>query len=248
MRRSAIGVAFLVAAGLAACDGGAEEGAQDASTTATSGEPFGSSRGPDASQDHPDAGTETVDAGGSSADDAAATDTCPDSAGLLIVARELMQRKVDLDTREMDLVSREQQISLLEETIGKRSVDLMKLKSDADALLSRLEATPGAYDPDEPPPEVVSDTPANAPSEDRERRLAHLADTLKGMRASSSAGVLASMESEEDAVDLLTRMSARQAAGVLGAMPPGKAAVLAQRMLGTPGADTSGAVAQGAPR
>jgi flagellar motility protein MotE (MotC chaperone) len=246
MRHGTVSVLILAAISLSTC--AAEEGAQDASTGVATAEPSDTSRAPDASPDQPDAGTATADAGSAGAGEAEAMDACPNSAGLSIVASELRRLKADLDAREMDLVAREQRINLLEETIGTRSVDLTKLRKEADALLSLLKATPGADDPDGLAPKEVPDPAANAPSAERELRLSHLADTLKGMRASSSAGVLASMEREEDAVDLLTRMNARQAAGILGAMPSGKAAVLAQRMLGARGPEAITAPAQGEPR
>lgn len=68
-------------------------------------------------------------------------------------------------------------------------------------------------------------------ADEREKRISHLVSTVKGMRPSAGAGLLTNMD-ERDAVSVLRQLGSRQAAALLGSMPPNKAAKLAEAMLG----------------
>ena len=154
----------------------------------------------------------------------------------------LNDRQQALELKERDIIQREQMVSSLEESVLKQVEKLWKLKTEVSTLLDKMgedyKTERKAHEEKLKREEALRakkreefKKAAEEISEERAQRIVHLTATIKGMRASSGAGMLASMD-EGDAVAVLRQLGARQAAGLLGNMPPAKAAMLAGAMLG----------------
>ncbi len=180
----------------------------------------------DAASDESDAGDETDYA--QDAEEKPAEAPLNSELVLKKLSEELEKRRYDLDLREREIVQREHLLNNLETAALQKAGELEKLKVEVSAMLGELRgnlASDRAKRVEELR-EAVGEL-----SEDRKERIAHLVATIKGMRASAGAGLLGSMD-KNDAVEVLRALSARQAATFLGALPPDKAAVLAEEMLG----------------
>ncbi len=156
-------------------------------------------------------------------------------AALVQLGAQLRQRQRALDLRERELNQREQLIRNLEIASVQQAGELSKLKSELNGIYAKLEQK---YEEQRTVTEAKraerAETYNRAVDEladERRRRITHLVSTIKGMRAETGADLLSSMD-DVDAVEVLRKLSARQAASFLGAMPPKKAAKLAQDMLG----------------
>lgn len=165
----------------------------------------------------------------------------------------LKNRIQEIELREREVIQREQMVASLEAATMQQVDVLWKLKSQVSTLLEKvgedfkderqeyeqkLKKEEDKRLKKEKEVEAARQKKAEElkrvseeMSEERERRIVHLTATIKGMRASAGAGMLASMD-EKDAVAILRQLGARQAAALLGGMPADKAARLAEAMLG----------------
>ncbi len=158
-----------------------------------------------------------------------------DPAGLKELAAMLKDRRMRVALREREVVRREQLLADLETAVIRKSAELTKIKVEVAALMDELRHR---YRQERSKYEVErlkrsKERTAAQKELDlvREKRIVHLVATIKGMRAASGAGLLASME-EKDSVEVLRQLGPRQAAALLGGMPPNQGAKLAQAMLG----------------
>jgi flagellar motility protein MotE (MotC chaperone) len=151
------------------------------------------------------------------------------------VAEALEQRRQALDLREREIIQREQLLEGLELAAVQKTEQLKALESEASAILDKLESryedVRKTYDDERKERATALKDSVEAMAAEREDRTVQLVASLKGMRPSAGAGLLSSMN-EDDAVDVLRRLSARQSAALLGEMPPKKAADLAEAMIG----------------
>ncbi|MCP4600076.1 MAG: hypothetical protein GY847_05980 [Proteobacteria bacterium] len=158
-----------------------------------------------------------------------------DESGLALLAAELKNRRQSLAMREREVIRREQLLANLETAVLTKSDELQKVKAEASALLNDLrdkyKDERSKYEIERLKREQKRNEAQNQLSNEREKRIIHLVATIKGMRASSGAGLLASMD-DLDSVAVLRQLGPRQAAAILGGMPPDKAAKMAESMLG----------------
>ncbi len=158
-----------------------------------------------------------------------------DPAGLKELAAMLKDRRMRVALREREVVRREQLLADLETAVIRKSAELNKIKGEVAALMDELRHR---YRQERSKYEVERLKRSKERTEAqkeldlvREKRIIHLVATIKGMRAASGAGLLASMD-EKDSVEVLRQLGPRQAAALLGGMPPTQGAKLAQAMLG----------------
>ncbi len=144
------------------------------------------------------------------------------------LAELLENRRRELDIREAEIIRREHLLENLENAAVQKAGNLKLLREEITAMLSELESKLESQRK-----ERLKELhgAVDELSAEREQRLAHLVAAVKGMRPDAGAELLGIMD-EADAVHVLRTLSARQAAIFLGAMPPARAANLAQAMLG----------------
>jgi hypothetical protein len=202
--------------------------------------------GADAGVEKPDAGVDPY------RDHIVLTEETPVNEIVMLV-KQLQVRMQQIELREREVIQREQMVANLEEVTMQQVEVLWKLKAQVSELLEKvgedfkderkayeiklkkekkdhLEKERKAAELRQKRAEELKQM-AEEMTEARERRIVQLAATIKGMRASAGAGMLASME-DKDAVAVLRQLGARQAAALLGNMPADKAAHLAESMLG----------------
>jgi len=207
----------------------------------------------DTDTNEPDSEQGDPDAGAISENGRIAISDPPKVNELAELAALLRRRSKELDLREREIAEREQMMAGLE-TASMRQVDvLFKLKDEVSVLMEKLgkdfEAERKLYQEKqqkEAAARLTREKEAAAAAateaanrrkmarelaEKREQQTIQLTAAIKGMRPSSGASMLASMD-EMDAVSVLRQLGARQAAALLGNMPPEKAARLAESMLG----------------
>jgi flagellar motility protein MotE (MotC chaperone) len=195
-----------------------------------------------------DAGPAKAADAGAPAEAAAKAPAAPDAPvaaqdDLEAVAQALEARRVALDLREREIIQREQLLESLERAAVEKTEQLKTLEAEASGLLDKLanryENVRKDYEDERKERATELKDTVAAMAEEREDRTAQVVASLKGMRPSAGASLLASMN-EEDAVDVLRKLSARQSAALLGEMPPKKAAELAEAMIGPrlPSADS----------
>ncbi|MDD5307691.1 MAG: hypothetical protein PHU25_10265 [Deltaproteobacteria bacterium] len=165
----------------------------------------------DAGTDRPRAGVAAPAAGPTTGEDA-----------MEALAEALAERVRALDLRERDLIQREQMLERLEAAALMNEQELRKLHDETASMLAKLQGRR----------ENVREGKTGAlTAEEREVRIGQLVATIKGMRAASGAGLLASLPTG-DAITVLQRMGSRLTAEMLGAMDPDKAASMARAMIG----------------
>lgn len=189
--------------------------------------------------------------------DAAASE---ETSQIQALIADLKNRRHAMALNERELIRREQRLANLEINTIKRSSELAKTKEETRRLLEVLKekakdavAKDGAQKEADDKAQKEADEKtalqkakdqeiekldakalaqaASQMNEKRKERIQHLTSTIKGMRPATGAGLLSSMN-EDDSVAILRGLGARQAAALLGAMPPDKAAKLAEAMLG----------------
>lgn len=169
------------------------------------------------------------------------------------LAALLRSRSKEMDLREREITEREQMMSSLEAATMTQVDVLLKLKDEVSVLMAKLgkdfEAERKVFAEKQQKEEALrlskekeaaTQSAAEAVKRqklsqemaaEREQRTVQLTAAIKGMRPSSGASMLASMD-QMDAVAVLRQLGARQAAALLGNMPPEIAASLAEAMLG----------------
>jgi flagellar motility protein MotE (MotC chaperone) len=177
-----------------------------------------------------DAGADT-EPGGATAD----TFVPENIAGIKVIADELRERRRLIALRERECIRREQLLSDLERAVLEKTAHLERLKKEVADLIGDLRGKYGdvrsKYEEERLKREQERAEAKKEILGEREKRIAHLVATLKGMRAASGAGLLASMDNA-DAVEVLQQLGPRQAAALLGGMNADQAAHLAESMLG----------------
>jgi flagellar motility protein MotE (MotC chaperone) len=199
-------------------------------------------------------GTDDADAGAEEEnDDRIILGDAPEIDEISKLVSLLQRRDKEIDLKEREVLEREQRMSGLETATMRQTDMLFKLKNEVSTLMKNLNSDfkeerklfeekkkKEAALRDKKEKEALAAKEAAAEkrrklaeemAEKREQRTVHLTATIKGMRPSSGAGMLASMD-EADAVAVLRQLGARQAAALLGNMPADKAAALAEAMLG----------------
>ncbi len=158
-----------------------------------------------------------------------------DALGLKTLAQEIRERRRSLALREREVTRREQLLASLETAVLEKSDELQKVKAEILELLNELrdkyKAEHSKYEIERLKRNKERSKAQKELLGERDKRIIHLVATIKGMRASSGADLLASMD-DVDAVEVLRQLGPRQAAAILGGMPPNKAAKLAESMLG----------------
>ncbi|MDJ0765629.1 MAG: hypothetical protein QNJ97_21785 [Myxococcota bacterium] len=182
--------------------------------------------------------------------DGAGKETSNESAakGLTALVAEIKNTQARLALREREVIAREQLLASLETAVIEKNKELKQIKKEVIELLGQLQEKYGAerakYEAAEKKKaaqreKVEQERIAKQKqlmielADAREKHIAHLVATLKGMRSSAGASMIASMN-DTDAVAVLRQLSPRQAAGILGGMEAVRAANLAQAMLGPP--------------
>ena len=172
---------------------------------------------------------------------------------LAALATLMKKRNREIDLREREASEREQTLSALERVTVKQTAELTQLRSEITTLMESLnrdfEVERAAFEEKQKKEAAARAQKEKAAAaaeateaekrkklaaemaEERENRTAQLTAAIKGMRPSSGAAMLASMD-QTDAVAVLRQLGARQAAQLLGNMPANTAAALAQAMLG----------------
>lgn len=126
------------------------------------------------------------------------------SRGLQRLARELAARDRALARRERTVAQREADILAAEALLAKRLEDLATVREELEALLDKLD-------------------------EVEEERLSGLVTMTEKMREKQAAAVFVELD-EDLAVQVLDRMNPTKAGRALAAMPPEKAARLAEKL------------------
>ncbi len=179
-----------------------------------------------------DAGKLTVDAGnddsGLPEDDMDIVTEEETITELEILMTAIKEKKRSYALREREILSREQILANLENSAARKIEELKKVRGEMALLMEKLKQK---SDESRAKREMEFNKAEREHAKEREMRIGHLMATLKGMRSSAAAGLLASMD-EKDAVDVLRQLSPRQAASIMGGMPAAKSAMLAQAMLG----------------
>jgi len=125
-------------------------------------------------------------------------------AGLQDLAGRLLAKERALQRRENSLSDREADLREAEQRLEVRLVEMETLRDEVDGKLAELDAI-------------------------EERRRQQVTEMAEKMRSKQSGPFLAAMD-EDLAVNLLDRMLPSKAAKVLAAMPPVKAARLAEQL------------------
>jgi len=125
-------------------------------------------------------------------------------AGLQELAGRLNARDRALERRAASLGDREADLREAEQRLEVRLMEMETLRDEIDGKLAELDAI-------------------------EERRRQQVTEMAERMRAKQSGPFLAEMD-EDLAVDLLDRMQPSKAAKVLAAIPPAKAARLAEQL------------------
>lgn len=126
------------------------------------------------------------------------------SRGLQRLARELAARDRALARRERTVAQREADILAAEEALASRMEGLSAVREELEALLDKLD-------------------------EVEEERLSGLVTMTEKMREKQATAVFVELD-EDLAVQVLDRMNPTKAGRALAAMPPDKAARLAEKL------------------
>ncbi|MCP4676907.1 MAG: hypothetical protein GY854_15600 [Deltaproteobacteria bacterium] len=158
-----------------------------------------------------------------------------DPAGLKELAEVLKERRRRLALREREIIRREQLLADLEIAVMERSGHLKTIKAEIVVMLEDLRERVGEehskYEAERLKRVKMRSDAEIKLLDERAKHITHLVATIKGMRSSSGASLLGSMD-HSDAVAVLRKLGPRQAAGLLGGMTPVQGAKLAQAMLG----------------
>jgi flagellar motility protein MotE (MotC chaperone) len=125
-----------------------------------------------------------------------------------VLLGELDNRDRALDRRETSLMAREEELRNLEAELQSRLEELEGVRTELSTLLEQADA-------------------------ERETKVQGLVKMVEVMRGNQAAAVLVELEPEL-AIEVLDRMKSTKAGKALAAMPPVKAAVLAERMTRRP--------------
>ena len=125
-----------------------------------------------------------------------------------VLLGELDNRERALDRRETSLVAREEELRTLEAELQGRLEELEAVRTELNTLLEEADA-------------------------EREVKVQGLVKMVEAMRGNQAAAVLVELDAEL-AVEVLDRMKTSKAGKALAAMPPDRAATLAERMTRRP--------------
>jgi len=137
---------------------------------------------------------------------------CELSPAEQLLVTELRQALTDLETRRLLLESKENALLALRKQLQKDMEKLRKLQKEISAELDRQD---------------------QKRKDDRERRIAQLANLLRKMRPENAANIIDVTE-DALAVATLDRLGERQASKLLEALPPARAVELAKQLLALP--------------
>ncbi len=147
-----------------------------------------------------------VSALGASEDELAETIRPTADRGREEVMALLSRKERALERRAETLDAREADLRAAEQQVEERLVELQKLRNDIREQLAELDG-------------------------DREAKVAHLVKMFESMRPPQAADILTVTE-DAIALEVLERMNRAKAGKVLAAMPPERAAYLAERIGG----------------
>jgi flagellar motility protein MotE (MotC chaperone) len=134
--------------------------------------------------------------------------TTADSSCLEELRASLLQEKETLEAEKRDLLTKKEEVLLLEKRAQEQMAALKELINNAEAKLQELKGI-------------------------QDERFKLLVKSYSEMRPSKAAQLLLNMD-REMAVKILSQLKSSQVANILAAMPPDKAAALAEAMTGSP--------------
>ncbi len=134
--------------------------------------------------------------------------TTPDASCLEELRASLLQEKEAIEAEKRDLLAKREELLLLEKRTQEQMSALKELITNAEAKLQELKGI-------------------------QDERFKLLVKSYAEMRPSKAAQQLMNMD-RETAVKILSQLKSSQVASILAAMPPEKAAALAEAMTGAP--------------
>jgi flagellar motility protein MotE (MotC chaperone) len=120
----------------------------------------------------------------------------------------LLQEKEALEAEKRDLLAKKEELLLMEKRVQEQMSALKELINNAEAKLQELKGI-------------------------QDERFKLLVKSYSEMKPSKAAQMLVNMD-RETAVKILSQLKSSQVANILAAMPPDKAAALAEAMTGSP--------------
>lgn len=120
------------------------------------------------------------------------------------LADDLRRRERELDSREHAIAAQESEMATAEERLKGRLADLEKTRAELEALLGKADAA-------------------------RDARIAGIVKMVESGKASAVAPMFAQLP-DELAVTVLDKMNRTKAGKLLVALPPARAAALAEKM------------------
>jgi flagellar motility protein MotE (MotC chaperone) len=124
------------------------------------------------------------------------------------VRASFLQEKEALEAEKRDLLAKKEEILLMEKRVQEQMSALKELINNAEAKLQELKGI-------------------------QDERFKLLVKSYSEMKPSKAAQMLVNMD-RETAVKILSQLKSSQVASILAAMPPDKAAALAEAMTGAP--------------